>query len=179
MGGPEIVAAAPLLAAGETAGAGLGAFGAASVPAAAGAGAAAPGLTAGLYDLLLPQVGAQQAAMLAEQTGTFGMPGLAATGNAAASVGSPAEQALWGQLSQWTGPQGAKLGKAADTLKAASRGMQAAQLLNPQQQQMARPVPATLPAPMPQMPQTGSTGRAPTPIEIAMAKRYLARGGMA
>lgn len=134
--------------------------------AATGASAAAPSLAAGLYGML-PGLGAEQAAMLAAQTGEFGLSGLAATGNAAASAaGGPGSQALWGAASQLTGPLGAKLGAAGKGLSAANSAMQMAQ--GGQQGQQVR---------APPMPTGGGMSRqaVPSPMQIVMWRRAQRR----
>ncbi|MCO5760381.1 MAG: hypothetical protein NHG36_02550 [Chromatiaceae bacterium] len=116
---------------------------------------------------MLPGLGAEQAAMLAAQTGEFGLSGLAATGNAAASAaGGPGAQALWGAASQLTGPMGAKLSAAGKGLSAANSAMQMAQS-RPQGQQVRQPP----------MPTGGGMPRqaTPSPIQIAMWRRAQRR----
>jgi hypothetical protein len=151
---------------------------AAAAPAAAGAaGAAGAGLggslMSGLYGMLpgIP-MGSQQAAMLAGQTGAFGLPGLAATGNAAASAASgPLGQAIWGGLSNLTGPGGSTVMQGLRGANTAMRGLNMLQGGGQQAPQRAplRPAPVQTGSP-PQMAQN-----MPTPAQLAAWRRVKGR----
>jgi hypothetical protein len=171
--------AASTAAAAGTAGLGT----AAGLGAAAGGTGGGGGLMSGLYGLL-PGIpfGSEQAAMLASQTGTFGLPGLAATGNAAASAfPGTFSSAFWGGADKLLNG-----GRMADTLRGANMartGMQMMQGGSPQQRQPMLPVSAPVQSGAP--PQMA--GNAPTPAQLAawrrvkgreMAMRGGARGGM-
>ncbi len=95
MAGPEVILAAEAIGTGvaaETAGAAMAAEAVASVnaanAAAAAAGTANPFLASAYGSLPGMTMGSQQAAMLAAQTGEFGLPGLMATGQSATSAGA-------------------------------------------------------------------------------------------
>jgi hypothetical protein len=95
MAGPEVILAAEAIgtgAAAETAGAAMAAEAVASVnaanAAAAAAGTANPFLTAAYGSLPGMTMGSEQAAMLAAQTGEFGLPGLISTGGSATYAGA-------------------------------------------------------------------------------------------
>jgi hypothetical protein len=95
MAGPEVILAAEAIgtgAAAETAGAAMAAEAIASVnaanAAAAAAGTANPFLASAYGSLPGMTMGSQQAAMLAAQTGEFGLPGLMSTGGSATYAGA-------------------------------------------------------------------------------------------
>jgi len=95
MAGPEVILAAEAIGTGvaaETAGAAMAAEAVASVnaanAAAAAAGTANPFLTAAYGSLPGMTMGSEQAAMLAAQTGEFGLPGLMSTGGSATYAGA-------------------------------------------------------------------------------------------
>jgi hypothetical protein len=185
MAGPWIMPA--MMAATEVAGgmaapaaaAGLGAAGlgaGAGAAGAAGAGGLGSGLMSGLYGMLPGMVpGSQQAAMLASQTGSFGLPGLAATGNAAASgVSGPLGQSIWSGLSKLTGPGGNNLMTGLRGANTAMRGMQMMQG-GGQGQPPPRSAPRVPPVQMGSPPQMAQ--RMPTPAELAAYRRVKWRAG--
>jgi hypothetical protein len=95
MAGPEVILAAEAIGTGvaaETAGAAMAAEAVASVnaanAAAAAAGTANPFLASAYGSLPGMTMGSQQAAMLAAQTGEFGLPGLMSTGGSATYAGA-------------------------------------------------------------------------------------------
>jgi hypothetical protein len=95
MAGPEFILAAEAIGTGvaaETAGAAMAAEAVASVnaanAAAAAAGTANPFLASAYGSLPGMTMGSQQAAMLAAQTGEFGLPGLMSTGGSATYAGA-------------------------------------------------------------------------------------------
>lgn len=171
---PLAAAASPMM--GEVLGAATAASLFPAAAGAAGAGAAGAGLGAGLggsslmnglYGMLPGMVpGSQQAAMLAGQTGAFGLPGLAATGNAAASAASgPLGQSIWSGLSKLTGPGSNQFMQGMRGLNAARSGLQ---MMQPQQQAQRSP-PRVAPVQMGSPPQ--ASAKMPTPAQLAAYRR--------
>lgn len=159
------------MAASTAAAAGTAGLGAAGLGAAAGGAGGGGGLMSGLYGLL-PGIpfGSEQAAMLASQTGTFGLPGLAATGNAAASAfPGTLSSAFWGGADKLLNG-----GRMMDTLRGANMARSGIGMMQGGQQPMQqRRAPAAAPVqsgPPPQM-----AGNMPTPAQLAAWRRVKGR----